>query len=234
MRSISVLLILCHLQLVVAIVVASPQQKQHEMTITVVKQDTLVADEGSKHGIIIGSIYDIRENGVSIGRAVVKVVRKTMCGLKLTKMNPGYVPKIGNKLILVNALTVEESDILTAMKQPEFSRDKLVIPTKETADYYYDGRAAADSDYGSAFGGGFLAGLLLGFIGWGVGYAIVSGQSADVPGHYLTDMKSNDRLQFSSGYKEKIKSKRKGTFNEGAGIGVLTLVVLLVVANSSR
>ena len=233
-RSISILLILCHLQLVVATAVASPQQKQYDMTITVTKQNTLIADEGSKHGIIIDSIYDIRQNGVSIGRAVVRVVRETMCGLKLTEMNPGNVPKIGDKLILVNTLTVEENDILTEMQQTEFSRDKLVTPTKETSDYYYDGQAAADNDYGSAFGGGFLAGLLGGVIGWGIGYAIVNGQGADVPPRYLTDLNSDYRLQFSSGYKEKIKSKRKGTFNAGAGIGVLTLVVLIIAANSSQ
>ena len=120
MRFLSILLILCHLQLVVETVVASPQQKQYDMTITVVKQNTLIADEGGKHGIIIGSIYDIRQNGVSIGRAVVRVVRETMCGLKLTEMNPGYIPKIGDKLIPVNTLTVEESDILTEMQQTEF------------------------------------------------------------------------------------------------------------------
>ena len=127
MRSISILLIICHLQLVVATVVASPQQKRHDMTITVVKQDTLVADGGSKHGIIIGSIYDIRQNGVSIGRAVVRVVRETMCGLKLTEMNPGYVPKIGDKLILVNTLTVEENDILTERSTCRFRDGKDVF-----------------------------------------------------------------------------------------------------------
>jgi len=99
MRSLSILLILCHLQLVVETVVASPQQKQPDMTVTITKQNTLIANEGSKHGIIIGSIYDIRQNGVSIGRAVVRVVRETMW-LKAFRNEYEKLRKATNKQVL--------------------------------------------------------------------------------------------------------------------------------------
>ena len=104
--------------------------------------------------------------------------------------------------------------------------------TGQTAqkDYYYEGQAAAERDYGGsgAMVGGLASGTLLGLIGWGLGYLIVANQGADVPHHYTSNFDTTQRLQFEQGYKDYVKKTRKGNFNMGAGIGTLVAVVLVL------
>ncbi len=97
-------------------------------------------------------------------------------------------------------------------------------------DYYYEGQAAAERDYGGggAMVGGLASGTLLGLIGWGLGYLIVANQGADVPHHYTSSFDTTQRLQFEQGYKDYVKKTRKGKFNMGAGIGTLVAVVLVL------
>jgi len=237
MRFISIILIFCHLLLLYQPTYAI--QQQTEMQITFVKQDSLIANQGSNHGISVGMLYDIRQGDIIIGTAEVMVVKASMCGLKLREIKRGYIPKIGDTLSLSERISGEQQSILEEMRDAEFTPEKLTKRESKSeyhssSDYYFEGQAAADDDYGSAFGGGFLAGLLGGLIGWGIGYAIVSSQGADIPPHYLTDLENNERLQFSSGYKEKIKSKRKSTFNAGALTGTLIVVAVVIAANSSQ
>lgn len=237
MRFVSITIILCHI-LVICQPALTFSQDRKDMEITLVKRDALIANKGSNHGISIGALYEIRQDGYIIGTAEVKVVKATMCGLKIITTKSDYKPRVGDTLTLSSQMSVEQQSILTEMQEHELTPDKLrkVDEPKydSPSDYYFAGKEAADNDYGSAFGGGLLAGLLGGLIGWGIGYAIVSGQGAEVPPHYLADLNSDEKLQFRSGYKEKIKSKRKSTFNAGALTGTLIIVAIVVAANSSQ
>jgi len=208
------------------------------MEVTLVRQNSLVANKGNNHGISVGTLYEIRQDGSIIGTAAVKVVNATMCGVKIVAIRPDYKPRVGDTLTLSGQVGVEQQSILSEMQETEFAPEKLRKDEQpkydSPSDYYLTGKEAADNDYGSAFGGGIAAGLLGGFIGWGIGYAIVSSQGAEVPSHYLADLNPDERLQFNSGYKEKIKSKRKSTFNAGALTGTLIIVAIVVAANSSQ
>jgi hypothetical protein len=236
MRLISITLILSHLLLIWQPAIAF-QQKNPDMEIRLVRQDALIGNKGRNHGVAVGTFYDIHQNGVIIGTAEVKVVKESMCGLKITTVNKKYDPKTGDLLILSEQFNSEQESIFSEMQDLEFTPEKLKNvdkPQKQiTTDYYLAGKQAADDDYGSAFGGGMVAGLLGGLIGWGIGYAIISGQDADVPPHYLTELDQNERLQFRSGYKDKIKSKRKRTFNAGAFFGTLVIVAVVLASSNS-
>lgn len=213
------------------------QVKDTEMEIIEVRQNSLIGNKGSNHGIMVGMFFQIHQDGVVIGTAEVKITRVNLCGLKISEIKWGFTPRKSDILKLSANLNTEKDNILDEMENEKFNRDKLIQTSRpkseSTSDYYFRGETAAGEDYGSAFGGGFVAGLLGGLIGWGIGYAIVSGQGADVPTHYTADLNSDERLQFDAGYKQKIKSKRKSTFNTGALVGTLTVVALIVAANSN-
>jgi len=117
----------------------------------------------------------------------------------------------------------------------------IMLPTtmalgqeSQVKDYYYEGKAAAQNDYtgGGAIAGGFGSGFLLGLIGWGIGYLVISGKDTEVPHHYVTNFDTTQRMQFEKGYKEQVKKTRKGKFNAGAGVGTL-LAVVFVLSSSS-
>ena len=99
---------------------------------------------------------------------------------------------------------------------------------EKKVDYYYEGEDAAKRDYsgGTAMLGGLASGLILGFIGWGIGVLIVGGQSVDVPRRHTTDLESNQRRDFEDGYIDYVKKKRKSKFNIGGAVGTLAIVVL--------
>jgi len=101
-------------------------------------------------------------------------------------------------------------------------------------DYYYEGQAAAERDYqgGGAMAGGVGAGVILGIIGWGLGYLIVSNQGVDVPRHYTSELDTKQRIQFEEGYKKAVKKTRNGKYNIGAGVGTLIAVVIVTSASS--
>ncbi|NQV41415.1 MAG: hypothetical protein HQ506_03590 [Candidatus Marinimicrobia bacterium] len=116
----------------------------------------------------------------------------------------------------------------------------LILPTatafgqEATVDYYYEGQAAAQRDYtgGGAVVGGLAAGFLLGLIGWGLGYLIVSSQDGDVPKDLTTNLNTTQRMRFEQGYKDYVMRTKKGKFNLGAGIG--TIGAVLFVMSSSE
>ncbi len=104
----------------------------------------------------------------------------------------------------------------------------------DNIDYYYEGWAAAERDYGGggAIVGGLGSGFLLGLIGWAVGLAIVANQNVEVPYHYLLELSNSDRMRFEQGYKDAVKKKRNGNFNVGAGLGTLSAVIFMLNASS--
>lgn len=79
--------------------------------------------------------------------------------------------------------------------------------------------------------GGLVCGTLLGLIGWGLGYAIMSGNDIYVPPHHLINLNGQQQYEFSSGYKTSGKKKRNGNFNAGAAIGTLISIVIIVNAS---
>ena len=104
---------------------------------------------------------------------------------------------------------------------------------EDKKDYYYEGQSAAQRDYtgGGAMGGGAVAGTLLGLIGWGLGYLIISNQNIEVPRRYVADFSTKQRMEFEDGYKATVKKTRNGKYNMGAGIGTLIAVVLVMSAS---
>jgi hypothetical protein len=108
----------------------------------------------------------------------------------------------------------------------------LTLAQLQRKDWYNEGRTSAMRDYEGlpAEIGGFVAGLGLGLLGWGVGYLIVSNMSADVPLRYFTDLSSNDRLLFEDGYADYIKRERRGRFNDGAVKGLLVLGIIIILS----
>ena len=82
-------------------------------------------------------------------------------------------------------------------------------------------------------GGGAVAGILLGLIGWGLGYLIIANQSVEVTRRHVTDLNTKQRMQFEDGYKATVKKTRNGKYHTGAGIGTL-IAVALVVSTSSE
>ena len=82
---------------------------------------------------------------------------------------------------------------------------------EKKVDYYYEGEDTAKRDYsgGTAMLGGLASGFLLAYIGWGIGYLVVRGQSVDVPRRYTTDLDRYQRRDFEDGYIDYVKKKRK-------------------------
>lgn len=97
-------------------------------------------------------------------------------------------------------------------------------------DYYYEGQAVAELEYtgGGAMVGGLASGTLLGLIGWGIGYLIISSGDVSVPHHHVSGLDATQRMQFQQGYKDYVKKVKKGKFNMGAGIGTVIAVVLVL------
>jgi hypothetical protein len=132
-------------------------------------------------------------------------------------------------MLLVFALIIPSASV--------FGQETTLQTTQQTIqqkDYYYEGQAAAERDYtgGGAMVGGLASGFLLGLIGWGIGYLIVSGSEAKVPHHLVSGLDTTQRLQFEQGYKEYVKKTKKGKFNVGAGIGTVAIVLVTLSASS--
>ena len=104
---------------------------------------------------------------------------------------------------------------------------------KKNVDHYYEGELEAQRDYtgSGAMIGGLASGTILGLIGWGLGFLIVSNQAVEVPRRYTSELEAKDRRDFEDGYTDKVKKTRKSKFNVGGGIGTLIAVVLLAGSN---
>ena len=227
-RSISITLIILHLVIVTLPTYLFSQQE--EMKIIKVLGSKFAANKGSMHGVSQGSIYIIIRNSSIIARAKVFAVREKICALKIIEKTDIENIQTGDKLVLDYSSTNEIDMLLNTPNMSEFSREKLT----DNQNYYYIGEQRADTEYsgGGAVVGGLVAGTLLGLIGWGLGYAIMSGSDIDVPPHHLTDLSSQQQFEFSSGYKTKAKKKRNGNYHAGAAIG--TLIAVVIVLNASQ
>ncbi|MCH8955525.1 hypothetical protein IIA28_09480 [candidate division KSB1 bacterium] len=98
MRFVSFMLLLCHFIVLTQPAIAIQQELRKDMTVTVAKQNTLIGNKGYKHDITVGMIYEIIRDEIIIGKAEVKVVKETMCGLKIRALDSGYRAKVGDRL----------------------------------------------------------------------------------------------------------------------------------------
>ena len=88
----------------------------------------------------------------------------------------------------------------------------------------------AEKEYsgGGAAGGGLAAGCLLGPIGWGIGYVVVSGMDAEVPYDHIKNLNNSEKIEFINGFKNTVKKKRKTKFTVGAAIGTVAAVLIVM------
>lgn len=195
--------------------------------------DKFAINQGTQDGIKENTYYIIIQDGKSIGKAKVIAVREKISALQIINLNRECSLNIGDELIYDSSEESQSEDLLMQIETNSFSKDKLASPTN----YYFEGQKSAKNEYGGggAMVGGLVAGTLLGLIGWGLGYAIMSGSDIDVPSHHLSNLNSQQQFDFSSGYKETAKKKRNRNFHAGAAIGTLiAVVIVLSVTNSNQ
>lgn len=202
------------------------------MKVLKILDDKFSADRGSRDGIKQDDIYEIfkitDEGYQKIGTAIVLLVKEDICALKILNMDESFTIQIGD---ILQKPKSEAESILYEADSKKFSKEDL----GEEKDYYYIGKETAQNEYGGggALAGGLVAGTLLGLIGWGIGYAIVSSQDVDVPHHHVSSLNNIERMQFNGGYTDYVEKKRNSSFNIGAGIGTLIVVVVLLSASSN-
>jgi len=110
----------------------------------------------------------------------------------------------------------------------------FVLANEDNKDYYYECYELAEMEYRQtgATLTGFGSGFLLGLIGTGLGYVIISNQGVDVPYKHIRDLDSSDRMDCKQGYSEYVKKKRKSSFLAGGGFGTLLAAAVVVTAYS--
>ena len=117
-----------------------------------------------------------------------------------------------------------------------FCLETVVVSGNKTEkkDWYRECMGYAEQEYNStsAMAGGFASGFLLGLIGTGLGYLIVTNLDPDVPYHITKDLNGEDRMACIRGYKKVIKKKKGNSFLVGGGAGTL-LAVIVVTATFS-
>lgn len=194
--------------------------------------DKFAINKGSENGIQMNTYYLIIQDGVAIGKSKVIAVREKMSALQIISLNQNRSLNVGDGLVYDSSSDSESDDLLRSLESDTFTPNKLSSSTN----LYYEGQKAAEREYGGggAMAGGLVAGTLLGLIGWGLGYAIISGSDVEVPNQYLNNLNSQQQYEFSTGYKQAAKKKRNGSFHTGAAIGTLiAVVVVLSVTNSN-
>jgi hypothetical protein len=193
------------------------------INVTKIKGNHFAINKGSNDGIAKDDVLLIVRNETTIGKARVVLVRENASALSIISIEEGAALQLGDRVIrtFANEKNMLEEALSTANEQ-------------SPQDYYYLGQQHADLEYSGtgAIVGGLVSGTLLGLIGWGLGYAIMSSSEPDVPPYHLSPLNSQQQFQFSSGYKDKAKSKRNGKFHAGAAVG--TLIAVVIVLNSAE
>ncbi|MBN2412485.1 hypothetical protein JXQ31_12415 [candidate division KSB1 bacterium] len=234
MKNISYILIFCYSILILAPYHVFSQDET--IRILKIKDDRFATDVGSIHGVKKDSIYLINQKNVIIGKAKVIIVKEKMCAMKLISLQPGKQIQVGDQLILnMGFIEDNNSDFDNILNEVEEQPDSIAS-MNQNINFYNEGKLAADNEYsGSGAGaGGLLCGLSLGLIGWGLGYAVVSSSTPEVPPQHLTNLDSNQQLQFSMGYKERAKNVRNHSFNSGAFTGTILAALTYAIIFSTQ
>jgi len=133
----------------------------------------------------------------------------------------------------------KDKDCSEWLKQTQGRKNKSVTKvttqpsTKEDqiTDYYLNGVTMAERNFQSnASIGGLASGCLGGLLGWGIGYAILSGMEVDVPYSLYQNLSIDDQYKFKEGYKSVAQQIRKKEFNTGAAIGTGMIVIFALIS----
>ncbi len=177
--------------------------------------------------ILIGDTYMIYTSisRKSMGMAHVISIKNETCILEIEEKKNKKKISVGD--LLVYYIPSEESavQVLQAFRDHSFSTGGEV----QKVDYYLEGKLAANKDYSGvqAGTGGLICGFGLGLVGWGIGYLVASGKGVNVPEHYTDGLDKYKREQFNDGFKDKVKSKRKASYNMGAAVGTIIAILYL-------
>lgn len=90
---------------------------------------------------------------------------------------------------------------------------------------------------GGYFGGGYVAGLLLGLIGTGVSYAVAANSTTDVPPQVRVALAAESptyQQAYQQAYTTRVRSRRKASALGGGLLGTATFLVLYLSANSGN
>ncbi|MCH8838344.1 MAG: hypothetical protein IIA60_11205 [Candidatus Marinimicrobia bacterium] len=172
-----------------------------------------------------GTEYEVKFIEIQGGYAVVVI--------KGAGKPPQYIEqkiplKLIDRIVLLDGTTVTPPDSSQVIPG-EDSAPKLEQQVREI-DYFYEGLIAAESNYdtGPVSIRGFTAGVLGGFIGWGIGALILHSLEPSVPSHYLRGLSTYQRRDFEEGYIKGAKEKRGPAFNGWAAAGTLLAAIFLV------
>lgn len=205
------------------------------MNIISILDGVVVGDQGMHQNIQIGDFYEIYKiidhDKYLVGEARVISLKLDKTVLAIIRSYKEITIKKGDKLIKSKKENSEAS-IHSNMQATQFNRTHL---TNKQTNYYLTGREQAKTDYrsGGAVVGGLVAGFGLGIIGWGIGYAIISGKKEQTPALYLTNLNDKQKYDYAKGYRDQIQSTRKSAFNGGAGIGLMMAILVVLSINTN-
>ena len=76
--------------------------------------------------------------------------------------------------------------------------------------------------------GGFIGGITLGLIGWGISYAVVSNGNPKPPYQEIKTYDENCKSDYESGYKEGALKVKKSSVSIGGALGTIMIVNILL------
>jgi hypothetical protein len=197
-----------------------------EIKVITVRGSAFACNRGSDDGIETGMQFLILQEGRIIGSAEVFTVRNRICGLRIIKIVPGHIVRVGDTLT-----TSEKAggDTLQNPTRPLDQRPlKDIISGNDIS--FSQGVLAARSCYdgGNALIGGMVTGTLIGPLGWVMVSPVICGRPAVAPVSADLNLKPEQRALFISGYQEWVAKTRKRNFNKGVLFGTLVSIAAYV------
>ena len=100
-----------------------------------------------------------------------------------------------------------------------------IVSSTPVRDCYNDGYASGQSVSTSGnMLGGLGSGFILGFIGWGIAYVVVSGSNPEPPYREIESFEEECRSDYESGYKDGALKVKKSAVNIGGALGALLIL----------
>jgi len=137
-RRTAVLLLIAH-AIFLFVPAFSQDRALYTMSVTAVKNNTIIAGKGSDHGItpdMVFSIIRVKDNEeYSVGEAKVVLVKNNRCGLRVTNLSYSELVKVGDLLreteFLDDLILLQETEHLSKQKaasgsSPTSADDKYV------------------------------------------------------------------------------------------------------------
>ena len=102
-----------------------------------------------------------------------------------------------------------------------------IVSSTPVRDCYNDGYASGQSVSTSGnMLGGLGSGFILGLIGWGISYVVVSGSNPEPPYREIESFEEECRRDYESGYKDGALKVKKSAVNIGGALGTLLIISL--------